>query len=83
MASGRTTSWSCESSARSGSPHISLRYLHRLFEDADEGVAGLIRQRRLDHCRSDLLDPVLAGRPVAATAVRWEFSSPAHFEARR
>jgi AraC-like DNA-binding protein len=59
--------------------HISLRYLHQLFEEESEGVAGLIRRRRLDRCRSDLLDPVLASRPVAATAVRWGFSSSAHF----
>ena len=57
--------------------HISLRYLHKLFEH--EGVATVIRRRRLDRCRRDLLDPALAARPVAATAARWGFVNAAHF----
>jgi AraC-like DNA-binding protein len=59
--------------------HISLRYLHRLFEPTGESVAGLIRSRRLDRCRRDLLDPVLSDRPVAAIGARWGFASAAHF----
>jgi AraC-like DNA-binding protein len=59
--------------------HISLRYLHRLFEAEEDSVAGLIRRRRLERCRSDLLDPRLAARPVGATATRWGFGNTAHF----
>lgn len=59
--------------------HISVRYLHRLFEAQGETVAGLIRRRRLERCRSDLLDPRLADRTLAATAARWGLRSPAHF----
>jgi AraC-like DNA-binding protein len=59
--------------------HISLRYLHRLFEDTGVGVAGLIRRRRLDRVRRDLLDPTLLDRPVAAVGARWGFGDPAHF----
>jgi AraC-like DNA-binding protein len=59
--------------------HISLRYLHRLFEDTGDGVAGLVRRRRLDRARRDLLDPTLLDRPVAAVGARWGFSDPAHF----
>jgi AraC-like DNA-binding protein len=59
--------------------HISLRYLHKLFEPEPHGVAGLIRQRRLERCRDDLLDPMQAGRPVAGIAARRGFSSAAHF----
>jgi AraC-like DNA-binding protein len=59
--------------------HISVRYLHKLFEPEPLGVAGLIRQRRLERCRDDLLDPVLGDRPVAGIAARWGFSSAAHF----
>jgi AraC-like DNA-binding protein len=62
-----------------GAHHISLRYLHRLFEATDSGVAEYIRRRRLDRCRRDLLDPVLAGRSVAAVGARWAFLDPAHF----
>jgi AraC-like DNA-binding protein len=59
--------------------HISLRYLHKLFEPEPQGVAGMIRQRRLERCRHDLLDPGQADRPVAGIAARWGFSSAAHF----
>jgi AraC-like DNA-binding protein len=59
--------------------HISLRTLHQLFHDAGLTVAGWIRQRRLECCRRDLADPALAGRPVAAIAARWGFSSAADF----
>ncbi|MFR9777168.1 helix-turn-helix domain-containing protein [Micromonospora sp. MS34] len=59
--------------------HISLRTLHRLFAEDDESVAGLIRRRRLERCRRDLLNPLLADRPVHAVASRWGFRDPAHF----
>lgn len=59
--------------------HISLRHLHRLFEDTGDSVAGLIRRRRLDRARRDLLDPTLFGRPVAAVGARWGYTDPAHF----
>ncbi len=59
--------------------HISLRSLHQLFQDEGLTVAGWIRQRRLARCRRDLADPALAGRPVAAIAARWAFSSAAEF----
>jgi len=59
--------------------HISLRYLHRLFEPSGEGVAALIRRRRLARCRQDLLDPALAARPVAGIGARWGLPDAAHF----
>jgi AraC-like DNA-binding protein len=59
--------------------HISLRYLHRLFESERTTVASWIRQRRLDRCRRDLLDPSQRDSPVAAIAARWGLAEPAHF----
>lgn len=59
--------------------HISLRYLHRLFEAEDTTVAGLIRARRLARCLSDLRDPALAARPVSAIAARWGYRDAAYF----
>lgn len=59
--------------------HISVRYLHRLFESHEVTVAGWIRCRRLERCRRDLLDPALRDRPVSSIAARWGFVSPAHF----
>jgi AraC-like DNA-binding protein len=59
--------------------HIALRTLHRLFADQEDSVAGTIRRRRLERCRRDLADPLLADRPVHAIAARWGFRDKAHF----
>jgi AraC-like DNA-binding protein len=59
--------------------HISLRYLHRLFETQDTTVAEWIRHRRLERCRRDLLDPAHSARPVAAIGARWGIANAAHF----
>jgi AraC-like DNA-binding protein len=56
--------------------HISVRRLHKLFEDQPLTVAAFIRLRRLERCHADLTrgDPT-----VAAVAARWGFADPAHF----
>jgi AraC-like DNA-binding protein len=59
--------------------HISVRYLHKLFHADGTSVARWVRERRLDNCRRDLEDPVLAQRGVQAIARRWGFDDPAHF----
>ena len=56
-----------------------MRYLHRLFESEPTTVAELIRRRRLDRCRRDLLDPDLDHLPVAAIGARWGLPTAAHF----
>jgi AraC-like DNA-binding protein len=59
--------------------HISLRYLHKIFEAQDKTVAAWIRHRRLEACRNDLADPIAGGRPVSAIGARWGFPDPASF----
>lgn len=59
--------------------HISLRYLHKLFQQDGHTVAGSIRRLRLERCRRDLADPLLAAFPIHGIASRWGFSSAAHF----
>jgi AraC-like DNA-binding protein len=59
--------------------HISVRYLYKLFEQEQASVAGWIRQRRLERCRHDLLDPAQRSRPVSAIAARWGMLNAAHF----
>lgn len=58
---------------------ISTRHLHGLFQEQNTTVSSWIRGRRLERCRRDLLDPVLASRPVSAIAARWGFVDAAHF----
>lgn len=59
--------------------HISVRYLHRLFEDGGVPVSQWIRDLRLRRCRQDLADPALDWLPVAAIGARWGLSAPAQF----
>lgn len=58
---------------------ISLRYLHKLFQEQGTTVNGWVRHRRLDACRAELARPQAADRTIAAVAARWGFVSPAHF----
>ncbi|MEJ6488925.1 helix-turn-helix domain-containing protein [Leucobacter sp. USCH14] len=59
--------------------YISTRHLHSLFREADTTVSTWIRERRLERCRADLLDPVLRDRTVSTIAARWGFTDAAHF----
>ena len=59
--------------------YISTRYLHKLFHEESTTVAGWVRERRLEHCRHDLRDPLLADRPVGVIAAGRGFVDPAHF----
>lgn len=58
--------------------HISLRYLHKLFEGEDVTVGRWIQRRRLEECRRDLAR-VANRATIAAVAHRWGFTSAAHF----
>ncbi|MGV9310386.1 helix-turn-helix domain-containing protein [Nonomuraea sp. NPDC003727] len=59
--------------------HISLRHLHKIFQNADLTVAGWIRERRLERCRRGLTDPMMDRLSIGAIAARWGFPSHAHF----
>ncbi|SFY49474.1 Transcriptional activator NphR [Streptomyces sp. F-1] len=56
--------------------HISVRYLHKLFQAGGTTVGAWIRQRRLDACRAELRRQ---RRTVASVAHTWGFVSPSHF----
>jgi AraC-like DNA-binding protein len=60
--------------------HISVSYLHRLFQ-ADDGVtvATWIRQQRLERARRVLEDPCLRGVPVHQIATRCGFTDHSVF----
>jgi AraC-like DNA-binding protein len=58
---------------------ISLRQLHRLFEQQDTTVGALIRRQRLERCCHDLADPSLGSRTIHSIAARWGFRRPADF----
>ncbi|MEU1192038.1 helix-turn-helix domain-containing protein [Streptomyces sp. NPDC005859] len=61
------------------SHHISVRYLHKLFQAQGVTVAAWIRQRRLEGCRRDLADLQLSDKPIGFLAARWGFVHASEF----
>jgi AraC-like DNA-binding protein len=59
--------------------NISPRYLQKLFESAGTTVTDWIRQRRLEHCQNDLLDPRFADMSIGAIAARWGMIDSSYF----
>ncbi|OYN96239.1 hypothetical protein CGZ96_13305 [Enemella evansiae] len=57
---------------------MSVRTLHRLFQDQEWTLAETIRNLRLDAVRADLGDPQLAGRSIMAIAAARGFRDQAH-----
>ncbi|MEV7832262.1 helix-turn-helix domain-containing protein [Streptomyces subrutilus] len=59
--------------------HVSVRYLHKLFQSEGTTVGRWIRRERLERCRRDLARPSRSAPAVAAVAQRWGFVNPSHF----
>lgn len=59
--------------------HISVSYLHRIFNDHDTTVSSWIRRQRLERARRDLADPSLRVMPVYRIAARWGFPDHSTF----
>jgi AraC-like DNA-binding protein len=58
---------------------VSVRHLHRIFSATEQSVSDFIRERRLERCRRDLLDPNCRALSVSQIAYRWGFNDSAHF----
>ncbi|MER5279397.1 helix-turn-helix domain-containing protein [Streptomyces sp. NPDC002809] len=71
------TALSPESVARAS--HISVRYLHRLFEAEGITVSRLIQRRRLEACARELARSGRTAPTVSSVAQRWGFANPTHF----
>lgn len=68
------------SPSRIASAHyISLRNLHAHFAEHSMTVSNVVRQRRLENCRAELTDPMLAEQTIATIATRWGFVDASHF----
>ncbi|WP_316520064.1 helix-turn-helix domain-containing protein [Kitasatospora brasiliensis] len=61
------------------SQHISVRYLHKLFQQDGTTVGQWVRRRRLEACRRELERPSRRQTSVSAVAHRWGFVSHSHF----
>lgn len=59
--------------------HISVSYLHRIFQAEGITVSSWIREQRLANARRDLADPTLRSTPIHIIASRWGFPRAADF----
>ncbi|GGL04449.1 hypothetical protein GCM10012284_43810 [Mangrovihabitans endophyticus] len=59
--------------------HISVRLLHKIFQEKGLSVSAWIRDRRLERCRRDLADPQHHGATAFSIALRRGFRSESHF----
>ena len=59
--------------------HISVRYLHKLFQQQGDTVSGYVRRRRLHLIRRQLADPGQAHRRLGSLAAQWGIVSASHF----
>ncbi len=58
---------------------LSARYINDLFRDAETSLMRYVWQRRLEHCRADMLSPLHTGRRISEIALRWGFNDLSHF----
>jgi len=58
---------------------FSSRTIHKLFEGEAQTVSRLIWNRRLERCREDMADPLMAARSITEIAHLWGFSDSQHF----
>ncbi|KMO81985.1 helix-turn-helix domain-containing protein [Mycolicibacterium obuense] len=58
---------------------VSVRLLQKAFEAEGMSATALIRTRRLERCRRDLVDPGCRHLPIALIGHRWGFPDAAHF----
>jgi AraC-like DNA-binding protein len=58
---------------------ISVRYLHKLFVDAEHPIAEWIWLRRLEKARQAIECSSVTGQSITQIAYTWGFGDPAHF----
>jgi acetamidase/formamidase/AraC-like DNA-binding protein len=58
---------------------VSSRYLQKLFEMVGQSFSAYLRQRRLERCRAELVDPLYEKMSISDICFRWGFNDPAHF----
>lgn len=61
---------------------MSLRYLHKLFEETEESVSEYIIKQRLERCAQDISNPNMKGRRIYDIAYSWGFQDTTHFNKR-
>jgi len=58
---------------------ISVRQLHRLFQEGGTSIGKWVRRERLGRCAAELRDPSRRADSLTVIAFRWGFKDSAHF----
>lgn len=61
---------------------MSARHINALFSDEGISLMRYVWRRRLENCRTDLLDPMHTGHRLTDIALRWGFKDSSHFSRR-
>jgi len=59
--------------------HVSARYIQKLFQQAGMSFSQYLRQRRLEHCHTDLASFAHRNLSISEICFRWGFNDAAHF----
>lgn len=59
--------------------NVSIRQLHRIFEEHNDSVCRYIQRSRLQRCAEDLTSQQQLNESVTTIAYKWGFSDAAHF----
>jgi AraC-like DNA-binding protein len=59
--------------------HVSARYIQKLLQQAGTSFSHYLRQRRLQHCHSDLGSAAHRHLSISEICFRWGFNDAAHF----
>lgn len=57
---------------------LSVSSLYRVFESQELSLAEWIWNQRLERCRRDFADPLLANQPLTQIGLRWGFGDASH-----
>jgi AraC-like DNA-binding protein len=57
---------------------MSVSSIYRVLETQGQTLADMIWNQRLEHCRKELADPLMAAQSVTTIAFRWGFSDASH-----
>lgn len=76
---GRLSDPDLSLSAIAAEERLSIRSVQKLFEAAGSNFGEYVRQRRLERCRIDLIDPLYAGQSITTICFRWGFNDTALF----
>lgn len=59
--------------------HVSTRHIQAIVQQRGTTISAWVRACRLDHCRRDLVDPLLRNRSIREIAAHWGILDAAYF----